>query len=101
MITIYDKAQWHIDAGEAPDVVIGRLKVVFDFLEKKDFLSLEGKEVWNLGIDSSISLNERMVSEEGNRFLTDCYDDIIGLDSSVMAVELEKRYSDYVIEDER
>ena len=72
-----------------------------DFLEKKDFLSLEGKEVWNLGIDSSISLNERMVSEEGNRFLTDCYDDIIGLDSSVMAVELEKRYSDYVIEDER
>ena len=42
-----------------------------------------------------------MVSEEGNRFLTDCYDDIIGLDSSVMAVELEKRYSDYVIEDER
>ena len=84
MITIYDKAQWHIDAGEAPDVVVGRLK-----------------EVWNLGIDSSISLNERMVSEEGNRFLTDCYDDIIGLDSSVMAVELEKRYSDYVIEDER
>ena len=62
---IYDKASWHIDGGERKEDVIKKFSLIFDFLEKEGMLTDEGKEILELGIDTSISLHERMVNEKG------------------------------------
>lgn len=89
---IFDKAQWHIDAGEDVDVVVGKFRSVYMFLEKNELLSEDGKELLELGIDSSISLNEQTVTENGSIFLDKCYDDVINYGADLIADELEKRY---------
>lgn len=95
MIIIYDKAQWHIDAGENEETIISKFKAVFEFLNNKDLLSEEGKEILNVGIDSSISLNERMVSEIGKSFLDNCYDNVINNRADNIINSLEKEYADF------
>ena len=66
---VYDKAAWHIDAGENRDEVIKRFSIIFSYLLKNDMLSSEGKEIMDIGVDSSVSLHERMVNESGKNFL--------------------------------
>ena len=92
MLKIYDKAQWHIDAGEDGISSVKRIKAVFEFLQEKEMLSDEGKEMVEMGIDSSISLNERMVTEQGNRFLEQCYDDILQIPLRSVKKELKEKY---------
>ena len=70
----YDKASWHIDGGEKESDVIARFKDVFTFLADKKMLSAEGLETFELGMDSSISLNSNMVTPEGEAFLDAHYD---------------------------
>lgn len=85
---IYDKANWHIDAGENQQEVIEKFKVIFSVLKAKNMLSEEGKEIIELGIDSSISLHERLLTSEGNTFIEDHYDSVINLKSNEIAVKL-------------
>lgn len=95
MLKIYDKAQWHIDAGEDATSCIKRIKAVFEFLQEKGMLSDEGKEMIEMGIDSSISLNERMVTEQGKRFLERCYDDILQVQLRSVKKELKEKYKEF------
>lgn len=85
---IYDKANWHIDAGENQQEVIEKFKVIFSVLKAKNMLSEEGKEIIELGIDSSISLHERLLTSEGNTFIEDHYDSVINLKSNEIAIKL-------------
>lgn len=94
MLKIYDKAQWHIDAGEDAASCVKRIKVVFEFLQEKGMLSDEGKEMIEIGIDSSISLNERMVTAQGKRFLERCYDDILQVQLRSVKKELDEKYKE-------
>lgn len=96
MLKIYDKAQWHIDAGEAVSTCITRIKTVFEFLNKKDMLTEEGKEILETGIDSSISLNEKMVTESADCFLTEFYNDILQVSLEKIKDTLEEKYSSWV-----
>ena len=89
---IFDKAQWHIDAGEDSTEVISKFKAVFQFLDKNGFLSGDGKEILEFGIDSSVSLNERMVSKAGAAFLEIYYDAVINFSSSTIGEALEQRF---------
>lgn len=73
----YDKASWHIDAGENEKDVIHRFEVLFDFLLTKNFLNDDGKETMEYGMDSSISLNNTMLTDDGIRFLNKYFDEII------------------------
>ena len=73
---IFDKASWHIDAGEDKEKVISRFKEIMDFLYKHHMLSDEGVELFEIGVDSSFSLHERMVNEIGLAFLTENYDSL-------------------------
>ena len=91
---IYDKAQWHIDAGEDPQEVIGKFREVFSFLASHNMLSDDGLEIFEFGIDSSVSLNEKMVSEEGNHFLEKYYNEVINCSAQSIGDELEKKYTD-------
>ncbi len=98
MITVYDKAKWHIDGGEDSNIVIARLSEVLTFLDSKGLLTDEGKETQNLGVDSSISIHERMLNSEGNRFMEKCYDNVIGYDPDIIGSELEKEYDKFIYE---
>lgn len=78
--------------------VIQRLQKVFNFLNENNMLSDEGKEQYEIGIDDSCSLNERMVTSKGNGFLKEYYDDVINNDADSIfdaLAEKLKMYSSY------
>lgn len=90
MLKIYDKAQWHIDAGENSGVVIDKLKAVLEFLDKEGMLTSEGKEIMDLGVDSSVSIHERMLTEKGRNFMESNYDKIMYLSAKNITTALEQ-----------
>lgn len=91
---IFDKAQWHIDNGENTVKVVEKFKKVFLFLNDHNMLSDDGLEIYELGIDSSVSLNEKMVTPNGQDFLDKYYDEVINFDEQEIFTELERRYSE-------
>lgn len=91
---IYDKAAWHIDAGMSEEIVVKRLKDVFEFLSLNDMLSQEGKEEFEAGIDDSCSLNERSVNQRGNIFLKQYYDEVIKNNPDSIIDELTKKMNE-------
>lgn len=86
---VYDKAKWHIDAGEEKGLVLGKFKAVFEFLKQNDLLTSEGIEIFDLGIDESVSLHERLVKDVGKKILESHYDSIIGLEPREMSIKLK------------
>lgn len=74
---IFDKASWHIDAGENKEMVIDRLSAVMDYLNRHNMLSEDGIEIFQIGVDSSFSLHEKMVNEKGLAFLSEHYDSML------------------------
>lgn len=92
VLKIYDKAQWHIDAGENLANVTSKMKGVLIFLDSKGMLSSEGKEILDLGVDSSVSIHERMVTDEGKWFMESCYDKVINKNADEIAISLEQEY---------
>ena len=96
MLKVYDKAQWHIDAGEDLDLVLLRFEVLFEFLRKNELLKEEGLEILNLGIDSSISCHERMLNDNGKRFMCACYDKLINYEPSQLKSELDQEYDNFL-----
>lgn len=87
---IYDKAKWHIDGGENKEEVLKKLTLIFQFLNQKKWLTDEGEEIYELGIDPSTSLHERMVNADGKKFLDESYDTLLSYSSDEMANELDK-----------
>lgn len=90
MLKIYDKAKWHIDAGEDSGVVIDKLKAVLEFLNKEGMLTSEGKEILDLGVDSSVSIHERMLTDKGRNFMESNYDKIMYLSAKNITIALEQ-----------
>lgn len=89
---IYDKAIWHIDAGEDKNKVLNKFKVIFSFLKQKNMLSDEGLEILDIGIDSSVSLHERLLTTTGKDFIEQHYDSLINLSSK----EIESKLNGYL-----
>ena len=77
MAKIIDKASWQIDNGVDKKNVIEHFIFIFKWLDKNDLLTSDGKEMLDIGIDSSISLNEKMVNEKALKFLEKYYDEYI------------------------
>ena len=65
-VKVYDKASWHIDAGEPVNNVLTHFKFIMNWCNKNNLLSDEGKEVLEFGIDKSISIHSRLLNERGN-----------------------------------
>ena len=95
MIKIYDKARWHIDAGMDTNYVVNKMKILFDFLNANNLLEYEGKEMFEIGIDSSISIHERMLTVQGNKFMDEKYDGVINSNLDEFAKRLEKAFVDF------
>lgn len=95
MLKVYDKARWHIDAGADETAVVEKMKVLFDFLNAKGLLKDEGKEVLDLGIDDSVSIHERMLTEEGNKFMESKYDSVINTNMEEFAEALEATFKEF------
>lgn len=68
-MTIYDKANWHIDYGENEKEVLAKYSLWMEYLHERNMLSHEGEELFELGVDDSFSLTDVMVTKEGNTFL--------------------------------
>lgn len=77
MAKIIDKASWQIDNSANQKNVIEHFKFIFKWLEKNNLLSSDGKEILDIGIDSSISLNDKMVTDKALKFLEKYYDEYI------------------------
>ena len=66
---IYEKAAWYIDEGYEKSVIIEYFKTVMEYLDEKNMLNEYGKEIYEDGIDASISIHEDMLNEKGNSFM--------------------------------
>ena len=86
---IYDKAQWHIDAGESESVVVSRFMAVFKCLNEQNLLSSDGVEIYEFGVDESVSLHERLVNDTGKALLDLHYDSIISLNPEEIPEKLK------------
>lgn len=95
MLKIYDKAQWHIDGGEDKISVVDKLKIILYFLLDRGLLSSEGKEIVDLGIDSSVSIHEKMLTQEGQKFMDEYYDKVIGKSKKEIIAALEKDFDNF------
>ena len=71
---VYDKASWHIDAGEPTSSVLSHFKFIIDWCNQNNLLTDEGEEILELGIDASISIHSRLLNERDNMFMTKYYD---------------------------
>lgn len=92
---VYDKAAWHIDGNENPKEVVARFKEIFKFLAENNLLSSDGDEIYELGIDSSASLNSSMVTKEGARFLEKYYDEVLKKNPANIKKSLLDAYKQY------
>lgn len=78
-ITVYDKAAWHIDAGEQKEQVLAHFKFIMEWSLKNKLLASEGLEIVEFGVDDSIALHSRMFNERGNLFMKKFYDSFINV----------------------
>lgn len=84
MLKSFDKAEWQIDGGIPEDLVVNHFNLVFAWLDKHKMLSDEGKEEYEFGIDSEALLNEELLTQDGIKFLDECYDEFLALISKDM-----------------
>ena len=70
-------------------------KQVLSFLESKKLLSEEGEELLDLGIDSSISIHERMLTDLGNMFMEKCYNNVINCSPENIKTALETEFCNF------
>ena len=76
-VKVYDKFSWHLDANiEEKKLIIFYTKLM-DFLNKHNFLNAYGLELYNLGIDASLSINSKMLTDQGNKLLSQWYDEFL------------------------
>lgn len=83
--TVYDKASWHIDAGEPKRSVLAHFTFIMFWCDQNNLLSDEGAEILELGIDDSISLHSRLLNDRGNVFMTKYYDMFISAQNNQSA----------------
>jgi hypothetical protein len=93
---VFDKAKWHIEAGEDQNDVTEKFKIIFEFLNQHGLLSEEGKEVLDLDlVDSTISLNSRLLTKIGIDFIDTYNDTIVSLDPTNTEDELKRLYEQF------
>ena len=94
---IFDKAAWQIDGGVSFNDVKRHFELVIKWLEKRNLLSSDGREISDIGVDESFSLNESMVTGEGADFLEQYYDELIKRSQYDTSVE-EKLLTDFYLQ---
>lgn len=87
---VYDKASWHIDAGESASNVLAHFEFVMNWCNQNNLLTAEGEEILSLGVDASISIHSRLFNERGNMFMTKFYDMFISAQSDQFSKMSEK-----------
>lgn len=76
-VVVYDKVSWHLDKQENRSEVLKHFKFILDWCYKNQLLTEEGIEIFELDVDESISLNSRMFTPLGNKFMENFYDEFI------------------------
>ena len=76
-ITIFDKFAWHLDAGIDEHKLKDYFQKLMEFLKKYQLLNDYGLEIFNFGVDSSLSITSKMLTDDGNSFLSVWYDEYL------------------------
>lgn len=87
---LYDKAAWHIDAGEDKNDVLKRYQILLGYLAENKLLTAEGEELAELGADYSAVIHSRMLTDEGNKLIKDNIDNIITCELCDLSELLDK-----------
>lgn len=74
---IYDKANWQIDGGVSQKTVVKHFKLVFEWLKDHNYLNNNGIEVLELDDFGNASLNDSLLTKEGNHFVSRYYDKLV------------------------
>jgi len=73
-LTVFDKFAWHLDAGIDEHKLKDYFQRLMCFLKNHLLLNAYGLEIFDLGVDSSLSITSKMLTNEGNFFLSAWYD---------------------------
>lgn len=77
---VYDKVKWHYPEGKnCPNLKSAKqhFSVVMEWLNCNKFLSQEGKELYELGIGSDFSITSSMLTDQGNKIMTERYSELL------------------------
>ena len=74
---IFDKASWQIDNGMPVKDVIKHFELIMKFLFDNSLFNDAGMELYELGVDQSISINENILNSKGVEFMKNNYDKMI------------------------
>lgn len=85
---VFDKISWHTDAGEEVRGNIQRFQVIFEFLNSHNMLSDDGKEIYEIGIDSDASLHAKLLTDKGVSFCERNEKMLVGIDAKSLRVLL-------------
>ncbi|MDR1882979.1 MAG: hypothetical protein LBR26_09415 [Prevotella sp.] len=73
---IYDKVLWHVETTDK-SLVIKYFTSLMEFLTNHQLLNDEGKEIFEFGVDVSLSINSKMLTNKGNKLLSFYYDEFL------------------------
>lgn len=73
----YDKAKWQIDAGISEKDVNKTFKIIFNWLNKHNYLNDAGIEILELDDFSDASINSSLLTKEGNQFMKTYYNKLL------------------------
>jgi hypothetical protein len=73
---IYDKVQWHLETIEKASV-LNYFKCLMDFLKTHNYLNSYGLEIYEVGVDTSLSVTSKMLTEKGNAVMESRYDSFL------------------------
>jgi hypothetical protein len=93
-LIIYDKYSWHLDNGIDSVKLNAYFQQLAAFLQKHQLLNVYGLEILSSGIDSSLSITSKMLTDKGNSFLSTWYDkhlESIDLNANINLTFLEEK----------
>ena len=77
-VIIYDKVSWHFPEGKkcpSLEAAKSHFIAIMGWLAENELLSNEGKEIFDLGIDSDFSIASSILNDKGNDIIAKYYSD--------------------------
>lgn len=77
-VIVYDKVSWHFPEGKncpSLEAAKSHFEILMKWAKENNLLSLEGEEIFDLGVDEDFSITSSMLNKKGNAILSGYYSD--------------------------
>jgi hypothetical protein len=88
---VYDKVQWHIETSERANI-LNYFKDLMSFLKTHNCLNSYGLEIYEFGVDTSLSVTSKMLTDKGNTIMVSHYDSFLETVDFNMKTDFSKLY---------